>query len=88
MSTQTGDRDQDDGVCQCREDFRPVVPVGALRRGWTLRHVDGEQRQSKPCDIGEHVPGIRQECKAAGEPPGDQLGHEVGACKRKGTSEP
>jgi hypothetical protein len=79
-----GDREQRDGVDQRGEDLGAVVPVGLGRGRRAAGDPDGEQRESEPARVGEHVTRVGQEREAARPQGTGHLDDQESARQRQG----
>jgi len=71
-----GDREEQQCVDDGGQDLQAVVAEGAPRGRWPGCEGHRSDRQADAGDIGEHVPGIRQQGQAAGYPGADDLDHQ------------
>ena len=53
---------------------RTARPGTSVRESLDARHVNREQRETEPCNVGQHVSRIGQKCQASGRPSGTRAG--------------
>ena len=82
------DDEQHRPIHQGREDFESQVAVGLGVIGGTARHAGGEEAQAQRPDIGQHVPGIRQQRQRAAEPSTHRLHHHEAAGEQQDNPQP
>ena len=54
-------------VDECGEDLQPLVTIGSAAIRGPRRETQGHPGESQRCGVGEHVPGVGQQCQRTGE---------------------
>ena len=73
------DQPERQAVQKSGQDLGTIVAKSLLRGHRQGGDIGGEQGQAHGGDVGQHVPGIREQGQAVGEPAADKLDHAVAA---------